>query len=72
VVDLAGRLGLRRFITSGPRVPRLDPDVRSRLSEGFEGEFEELERGWGLDLSAWRRGAERPPASAARETGGYA
>jgi hypothetical protein len=72
VVDLAGRLGLRRFITSGRRVPRLDPDARTRLSEGFEGEFEELERAWGLDLSAWRRGAERPAASAARETGGDA
>lgn len=72
LVDLAGRLGLRRLITSGRRAPRLDPALRSRLSEGFEGEFEELERDWGLDLGAWRTGAGRPAAGAVRETGGDA
>ncbi|HET9672118.1 MAG TPA: sulfotransferase [Actinomycetota bacterium] len=62
LVDLAGRLGVRRFLTSGGRIPRLDPEVKVRLSERYEADFEELERSWDLDLTSWRA----TPASGGR------
>ena len=54
LVDVAGRLGLRRLLTSGSRVPRLDPGLKRELSQMYAEEFEELERSWGVDLSSWR------------------
>jgi hypothetical protein len=54
LVDVAGRLGLRRLLTSGSRVPRLDPALKRELSQMYADEFEELERSWGVDLSPWR------------------
>ena len=54
LVDLAGRMGLRRLLTSGRRVPRLDPRLKRDLSEMYTAEFEALESSWGLDLSIWR------------------
>jgi hypothetical protein len=70
VVDLAGRLGLRRLLTRGRRVPRLDPQRRQELSARFEDGFDALERDWGLDLSAWRAEPSRtqsPPATEGEE-----
>jgi hypothetical protein len=61
LVDVAGRMGLRRALTSGRRVPALDPQLRQELSGRFETEFETLERSWGLDLTRWR--ASRAPAA---------
>jgi hypothetical protein len=60
LVDLAGRLGLRRLLTSGRRVPPLDRQLKRSYSEMYRDEFEVLERSWGLDLSAWR---ETPPVA---------
>lgn len=63
LVDLGGRLGVRRLLTSGRRVPPLDPGLKARLTERYEADLEELERSWGLDLATWRSGstsAERP------------
>jgi hypothetical protein len=54
LVDAAGRMGLRRALTSGRRVPPLDPQLRRELSGRYETEFETLERSWGLDLAKWR------------------
>jgi hypothetical protein len=54
LVDVAGRLGLRRLLTSGSRVPSLDPGLKRELSQIYADEFEELERSWGIDLSPWR------------------
>jgi hypothetical protein len=54
LVDLAGRLGLRTLLTSGSRVPSLDPQLRRDLSAIYAEEFEELERTWGMDLSSWK------------------
>lgn len=54
VVDLGGRLGLRRLMTSGNRVPKLDPQLKVDLSQRYAGEFDELERAWGLDVNVWR------------------
>jgi Sulfotransferase domain len=54
LVDVAGRMGLRRALTSGRRVPPLDPQLRRELSGQYEREFETLERSWGLDLARWK------------------
>ena len=54
VVDLAGRLGLRRALASGRPLPPLDPESRSTLSHVFEEEFEELELCMQIDLSPWK------------------
>ncbi|MDQ4108241.1 MAG: sulfotransferase [Actinomycetota bacterium] len=54
LVDVAGRLGLRRLLTSGSRVPPLDPGLKRELSQMYADEFEELERSWGIDLSSWK------------------
>jgi hypothetical protein len=72
LVDLAGRMGLRRLLTSGRRVPPLDPQLKRNLSEMFVAEFEELERSWGLDLSIWRdpTSARRRPATRNAESQG--
>jgi hypothetical protein len=66
LVDLAGRMGLRRLLTSGRRVPSLDQQVKRNLSEMFAAEFEELERSWGLDLSIWRDPTSAPRRSVTR------
>ena len=54
LVDMAGRMGLRRALTSGRRVPPLDPQLRQELSGRYETEFETLEGSWGLDLARWK------------------
>jgi Sulfotransferase domain len=54
LVDFAGRMGLRRLLTSGRRVPRLDQGLKRELSQMYASEFEELERSWGVDLGRWR------------------
>jgi hypothetical protein len=54
LVDLGGRLGIRRVLTSGTRVPRLDPALRQELSERYLEEFDALEDLLGLDLGTWR------------------
>lgn len=54
VVDLGGRLGVRRFMTSGTRVPKLDADLKSELSTRYLGEFDALEELLVIDLSCWK------------------
>ena len=66
LVDIAGRMGLRRAMTSGRRVPPLDPQLRRELSGHYETEFETLERSWGLDLARWKA----PRAAASLRDGG--
>jgi hypothetical protein len=66
LVDLAGRSGLRRWITSGTRVPSLDQELKRELSRMYEGDFEELERSWGIDLGVWRNRSPVPEGSTAR------
>lgn len=56
MVDLGGRLGLRRAISGGSPMPRLDPDVRRELSRSYEHEFEQLETALGIDVGVWRDG----------------
>jgi hypothetical protein len=68
LVDVAGRMGLRRALTSGRRVPPLDPQLRRDLSDRYEREFETLERSWGLDLARWR--APRAAAPRRENTAG--
>ena len=66
LVDLAGRSGLRRWMTSGTRVPSLDQELKRELSRMYEGDFEELERSWGIDLGVWRNRSPVPEGSTAR------
>jgi hypothetical protein len=54
IVDLGGRLGVRRLLTSGSRLPPLDKELRTRLSQPYEHEFEVLESRLQIDLSCWR------------------
>jgi hypothetical protein len=54
VVDLGGRLGMRRLMTSGDRVPKLDQQLKKELSQRYLDEFEALEGSLGIDLSSWR------------------
>jgi hypothetical protein len=53
-VDFGGRFGVRRLMTSGTRLERLDPELRSELARRFEREFDDLESCLGIDLSSWR------------------
>jgi hypothetical protein len=55
VVDLAGRLGLRRALANGRPLPPLDPGSRSTLSRAFEEEFDELELCMQIDLGPWKK-----------------
>lgn len=54
VVDLGGRLGVRRLLAKGAALPRLDAQSRMDLSRRFEDEFEDLERLMRIDLTRWR------------------
>jgi hypothetical protein len=54
VVDLGGRLGMRRLMTSGTRVPKLDDQLKKELSQRYLDEFDALEDSLGIDLSCWR------------------
>jgi len=54
VVDLGGRLGVRRLLTRGNPLPSLDPESRRHLSQRYEQEFGELESCLQIDLSCWR------------------
>ena len=54
VVDLGGRLGVRSALTKGKPLPRLDGDLRTKLSEPYRAEFDELERRFRVDVSCWR------------------
>lgn len=54
-VDLGARLGVRRALTKGRALPRLDADLRTHLSERYRAEFDELEGRLGIDVSWWRR-----------------
>ena len=53
-VDLGARLGVRDLLTKGKAMPRLDPDLRARLSERYAEEFDELECRLGIDVGSWR------------------
>jgi hypothetical protein len=66
LVDLGGRLGVRRLLTSGRRVPPLDRGMKARLFQRYEADLEELERDWGLDLRAWR---DRPVTEGPKDVG---
>lgn len=54
VVDIGARLGGRRLIGKGTALPKLDPERKRELSRLYEGDFDEVERLTGLDLSVWR------------------
>jgi hypothetical protein len=45
---------MRRLMTSGDRVPKLDERLKKELSQRYLDEFEALEGSLGIDLSSWR------------------
>ncbi|MGH2630442.1 MAG: sulfotransferase family protein [Actinomycetota bacterium] len=63
VVDLGARLGARRALSSGSPLPRIDPDLRTRLSRPYEREFDELEGSLGIDVSSWRKPVRAPESA---------
>lgn len=59
LVDIGARLGIRRLITKGDPLPKLDPELKRELSRGYEAEFDEVEALIDIDLSAWRLEKDR-------------
>ena len=53
IVDLGARLGVRAAVTRGKALPRLDTELRTRLSQRYQEEFGELEHRFGIDVSCW-------------------
>ena len=60
LVDLGGRLGVRKALTKGDPMPRLDPRLRDELSRRYEDEFGVLERRLGIDLTSWTSAPAAP------------
>lgn len=54
IVDLFMRSPVHRLLGKGELLPPLDEDLKRRLSERFQGEFDQLERLMRIDLSSWR------------------
>lgn len=54
LVDLGGRVGLRRLWAGGRAIPRLDPGLRAELSKPYEDDFRAVEDLLGIDLGCWR------------------
>ncbi len=60
LVDLGGRLGVRRLLAKGDPLPRLDPELKRDLSRRYEEEFDQLESLLQIDLEHWK--LEKDPA----------
>jgi hypothetical protein len=54
VVDFVMRLGIQRFLSKGEPLKPLDKDLKKRLSQVYQDEFDELEKCLQIDLSSWR------------------
>ncbi len=54
VVDFVMRTGILRLLAKGKSLPPLDPQLKERLSQQYQDEFDELQRCMQLDLSCWR------------------
>jgi hypothetical protein len=55
VVDFVRGLDLERLLAKGKPLPPLDKELKQRLSQPYQAEFDELEQCLALDLSCWRR-----------------
>jgi hypothetical protein len=55
IVDLGGRIGMRRLLTSGTPIPRPDPAVKRELGRLFDDDIAALESCLDIDLSSWRK-----------------
>lgn len=54
VVDLGKRLGIPQVLAKGDLLPPLDEELKQRLTEPYQDEFDELERRMQIDLASWR------------------
>ena len=58
VVDFVMRLGIQRFLSKGDPLQPLDKELKKKLSQAYNEEFDELEKCLEIDLSSWRN--EKP------------
>jgi Sulfotransferase domain len=58
VVDFVMRLGIQHFLSKGAPLQPLDKELKKKLSQGYNEEFDELEKCLQIDLSSWRN--EKP------------
>jgi len=58
VVDFVMRLGIQRFLSKGEPLQPLDKELKKKLSQAYDEEFDELEKCLQIDLSTWRN--EKP------------
>ena len=54
IVDFVTRSRLPKILAKGKSLPRLDPEVKRRLSGLYIDEFRELERCMQIDLTCWK------------------
>ena len=55
VVDFVMRLGIQRILAKGNPLPPLDEELKQRLSQSYQDEFDELEQCLQIDLSCWKK-----------------
>jgi len=55
VVDFVMRLGIQRFLAKGDPLQPLDKELKKRLSQIYQDEFDELEKCMQIDLSTWKK-----------------
>jgi hypothetical protein len=67
IVDFVMRTSILKLITKGKPLPPLDQALKSKLSQSYRREFEELESCMQIDLSAWRLPKD-PQSRPARQT----
>ena len=55
VVDFVMRTSIQRILAKGNPLPPLDEELKQRLSQLYQAEFDELEQCMQIDLSCWRK-----------------
>lgn len=55
LVDYVKRLGIDRFLSRGRPLPPLDQELKARLSQLYQSEFDDLEQCLQVDLGCWRK-----------------
>ena len=55
VVDFVMRTSIPRILAKGDSLPPLDEELKQRLSQQYQDEFDELEQCMQIDVSCWRK-----------------
>src|SRR3990172_3748233 len=58
VVDFVMRTSIPRILAKGDSLPPLDEELKQRLSQLYQDEFDELEQCVQIDVSCWRKGED--------------